>query len=253
MQNAIETSEEKLQPGETRTAVCPVCERFVLGDPFPIAALPESLQSIITPNAGSANATEICARCVELFSRAQRQIQSHASVFEQNDFVLPTPLRMDADERFAGRGVTIAFLDSGFYGHPDLTQPRNRIRAYQSIFASAGDTTSLETTDVASWHGMMTSVVAAGSGALSSGFYRGIASEAGLVLVKIGRTGRISEDQIQRGLEWVLAHADEHKIRVVNISAGGDLEESYLTNSLSQTVEQCTRAGITVVCAAGNA
>ena len=100
---------------------------------------------------------------------------------------------------------------------------------------------------------MMTSVVAAGSGALSSGFYRGIASEADLVLVKIGRTGRISEEQIQRGLKWVLAHGDEHKIRVVNISAGGDFEESYLTNSLSQTVDECTRAGITVVCAVGNA
>src|SRR5437016_836751 len=184
---------------------------------------------------------------------AQRQIQSHASVFEQNDFVLPTPLRMDADERFIGRGVTIAFLDSGFYRHPDLTKPRNRIRAYQSIFAAEGDTSSLETADVASWHGMMTSVVAAGSGALSSGFYRGIASEADLVLVKIGRPGRISEEQIQRGLKWVLAHGDEHKIRVVNISAGGDFEESYLTNTLSRTVDECTRAGITVVCAVGNA
>src|SRR5438876_6793562 len=185
MQNAIETSEENLQPGETRAAVCPVCERFVLGDPFPIAALPESLQSIITPNAGTTNATEVCARCVELFSRAQRQIQSHASVFEQNDFVLPTPLRMDADERFTGRGVTIAFLDSGFYAHTDLTTPRNRIRAYYSIFATEGDQTSLETTDVVSWHGFMTSVVAAGNGALSDGFYRGIASEADVVLVKI--------------------------------------------------------------------
>src|SRR5438552_8396528 len=191
MQNAIETSEEKLPPGELRTAVCPVCERFVLGHPFPIAALPESLQSIITPNAGTTNATEVCARCVELFSRAQRQIQSHASVFEQNDFVLPTPLRMDADERFTGRGVTIAFLDSGFYRHPDLTKPRNRIRAYQSIFAAEGDTSSLETADVASWHGMMTSVAAAGSGALFSGFYRGIALEADLVRVKFGGTGRI--------------------------------------------------------------
>jgi len=28
---------------------------------------------------------------------------------------LPTPLRLDADERFRGRGITIAFLDSGFY------------------------------------------------------------------------------------------------------------------------------------------
>ena len=90
--------------------------------------------------------------------------------------MLSTPLRLGADERFTGRGVTIAFLDSGFYAHPDLTTPTNRILAYHSIVKH--DPSTLETTDVASWHGMMTSVVAAGNGALSHGFYRGIAPEA---------------------------------------------------------------------------
>jgi len=88
---------------------------------------------------------------------------------------------------------------------------------------------------------------------LSDGFYRGIASEAKLVLVKIGRTGRITEAQIQEGLDWVLANAVKYQIKIVNISAGGDYEESYLTNTLSRTVERCARAGITVVCAVGNA
>src|SRR3989449_5523348 len=238
---------------EVAKDICPVCDRFVQGELFPISALPESLQSVITRNAATTNETEVCGRCVELFNRAQRQIESHSQVFKQNDFVLPTPLRMDADERFTGRGVTIAFLDSGFYAHPDLTTPANRILAYHSIFAEAGDQTSLETNDVASWHGMMTSVVATGNGGLDDGFYRGIASDANVVLVKIGRTGRISEDQIQKGLEWVLAHAEEHQTRVINISAGGDFEESYLTNPLSRTVEDCARAGVTVVCAVGNA
>jgi serine protease AprX len=233
--------------------VCPVCEGFAHGGLLQLQQLPDHLREIVSSNAASAKADQVCRRCVELFSRAQRQSESHAAVFEQNDFVLPTPLRMGADERFIGRGVAIAFLDSGFYAHPDLTTPRNRIRAYHSIFATEGDQTSLETTDVASWHGMMTSVVAAGNGALSDGFYRGIASDADVVLVKIGRTGRISEDQIQQGLEWVLTHAEEYEIRVVNISAGGDFEESYLTNPLAQTVERCTRVGLTVVCAAGNA
>src|SRR3989441_7391461 len=253
MHNVIETTEENLQPSETGAIICPVCDRFAPSELFAIASLPESLQSIITRNAAMTKASEVCGRCIELFNRAQRQIESHSLVFEQHDFVLPTPLRMDADERFTGRGVTIAFLDSGFYAHPDLTTPANRILAYHSIFAAEGDQTSLETNDVASWHGMMTSVVATGNGGLDDGFYRGIASDSNLVLVKVGRTGRISEAQIQKGLEWVLDHATEFKIRVVNISAGGDFEESYLTNSLSQTVEQCARAGLTVVCAVGNA
>src|SRR5258707_15670065 len=232
---------------------CPVCERSAPGGLLPLGTLPANLQEIISSNVASTAADEACARCVELFSRAHRQIESHAAIFEQNDFVLPTPLRMGADERFTGHGVTIAFLDSGFYAHADLTTPRNRIRAYHSIFETEGDQTSLETTDVASWHGMMTSVVAAGNGALSGRFYRGIASDSNVVLVKIGRTGRISEDQIRQGLEWVLTHAEEYQIRVVNISAGGDFEERYLTNQLAQAIERCTRAGLTVVCAVGNA
>src|SRR2546430_17151315 len=192
--------------------VCSVCDRISHGEMISVDTLAPNVRRILESNA--ANVEAFCARCHELFKRAQRQIDSHAAVFEQHAFVLPTPLRMDADERFTGRGVTIAFLDSGFYAHQDLTEPRNRILAYHSIFSDDGDQTSLETTDVASWHGMMTSVVAAGNGSLSQGFYRGIASDANLVLVKIGRTGRISEDQIQRGLEWVLTHHEAHKIRV---------------------------------------
>jgi serine protease AprX len=251
--NLTAPTEESAQKRQSGLDVCSVCDRFALNELFTVASLPETLQSLIKSNAVAGNATEVCGRCIELFTRAQRQIESHASVFEQNELILPTPLRMDADERFTGRGITVAFLDSGFYAHPDLTTPGNRILAYHSIFEEEGDRTSLETNDVASWHGMMTSVVAAGNGTLSDGFYRGIASDADLVLVKIGRTGRITEDQIQRGLEWVSAHREEYGIRIVNISAGGDFEETYLTNSLSQTVERCVREGLTIVCAVGNA
>ncbi len=164
---------------------------------------------------------------------------------------MPTPLRLGADPRFAGRGVTIAFLDSGFYAHPDLTQPVNRIRAYHTIIKN--DPATLNEPGTASWHGMMTSVVAAGNGTLSQGFYRSIAPAAEVVLVKLARTGRISEQKIRRGLEWVLKHRAEHNIRIVNISAGGDEQSSYLTNALCRTIERAVREGLIVVCAVGNA
>lgn len=166
---------------------------------------------------------------------------------------LPVPVRMDADERFTGRGVTVAFLDSGFYAHSDLTEPVNRIVAYHNIFSPTDDISSLEKHDVASWHGMMTSVVAAGNGFLSDGLYRSIASEAKVVLVKIGKTGRIPESNIETGLRWVLANKDKYSIRIVNISAGGDFEQTYLDNPLCQLVEKAVKEGLTVVCAVGNA
>jgi serine protease AprX len=246
-----------LEPGEIGSAqaaggrVCSVCGRG-RQDSISITSLDEELQSIISANSPAGRVvSDVCPRCVELFRRAQVQLHTDAVVFEQGGRVLPTYLRMGADPRFTGRGVTIAFLDSGFYAHPDLTTPANRILAYHTIVRD--DPSTLATTDVASWHGMMTSVVAAGNGSLSQGFYRGIAPEANVVLVKLAKTGRISEANIREGLEWVLAHKDEYKIRVVNISAGGDYEQSYLRNKLSQTVERVVRQGLTVVCAVGNA
>lgn len=180
-------------------------------------------------------------------------MESLDNITETIEQALPVPVRMDADERYTGRGVTVAFLDSGFYAHKDLIEPDNRILAYHNIFEPAEGVTALQKSDVASWHGMMTSVVAAGNGHLSDGLYRGIAPEANVVLVKIGKTGRIPESNIETGLRWVFENRDKYKIRIVNISAGGDFEQSYLKNALSQLVEEVVKAGLTVVCAVGNA
>jgi serine protease AprX len=100
---------------------------------------------------------------------------------------------------------------------------------------------------------MMTSVVAAGNGHLSGGLFRGIASNAEVVLVKVGQANRIYHDDIMRGLQWVLDNHERYNIRIVNVSCGGDYEASYLTDELSQTAEAVVRAGLVVVCAAGNA
>ena len=174
--------------------VCPVCSRATREGFVDVVALDESLRKLICANApGSDDLRFACARCVSVFERAKEQIISDAAVQKDGSHVLSTPLRLDADDRFTGKGVTIAFLDSGFYPHVDLTTPRNRILAYRNMLEQDGRLDSLFRPDVASWHGMMTSVVAAGNGSLSNGFYRGIAPNSDVVLVKLARTGRITE------------------------------------------------------------
>jgi len=234
--------------------ICPVCARRSSDGFAQIAALEDELRDLIVANApNAAELRDVCKRCVRLFERAKGQIEMDAAVQKDGSHVLSTPLRLDADPQFTGRGVTIAFLDSGFYPHVDLTTPSNRIIAYRNMTDADGDLESLFQPDVASWHGMMTSVVAAGNGSLSRGFYRGIAPKADVVLIKLARTGRITDANIQEGLQWVLANRKRFNIRIVNISAGGDEERSYIDDPLSQTVEECTAAGILVVCAVGNA
>ena len=166
--------------------------------------------------------------------------------------VIPTHVRLDADPYFKGKGVTIAFLDSGFYPHADLVEPVSRVLAFKDV---SGETNSLDSRDMTEswrWHGTQTCVVAAGNGQLSDGIYKGLASEAQLVLVKVSENGRISEDNIARGIEWVIENRERYNIRVLNISLGGDEDVPCSKSIIDQAAEEAISQGIVVVAAAGN-
>ncbi len=236
----------------TETTTCPICLRSDA----------ELLHNFDAPFAGFINANVpswqsgegLCLICLELFRSAHSRLTKISDkIFSDGEYrILPTPLRVGADEKLTGRGVTIAFLDSGFYPHPDLTQPHNRIKHYVNVANPTAPANEYHKADDSSWHGMMTSVVAAGNGHLSGGLYRGIASQAEVVLVKVGKAKRIYHDDITRGLQWVIDNRARYNIRIINVSCGGDYEASYLTDELSQTAEAAVRAGLVVVAAAGN-
>jgi serine protease AprX len=179
--------------------------------------------------------------------------RGHSHNHSQNRHaVLPTCVRLGADPVNTARGVTIAFVDSGFYPHPDLTQPTNRIVAYVDVTCLRATLDPNKKPENWDWHGTMTAVAAAGNGFLSDGIYRGLASEARVVLVKVSQEGRIEEHNIERGLRWVLDNRERFNIRVASISLGGDTDVPYQQNLVDQAAEEAVRAGIVVVVAAGN-
>lgn len=237
-----------------KTAMCPVCRRMVGQEQIASAEeIGDSLTPLLAVNAfGWEPGRDICQDCLSRFSRVRQELDKAFPEFAKQELkILPTPLRLDAPQRRRGRNVTIAFIDAGFYAHPDLTEPRNRILKYVNLVDDkAGD--DLRTPQISSWHGMMTSTVAAGNGFMSSGLYRGIASESDLVLLKVGMSSRIRHKDIERGLRWCIENRERYDIRIINVSCGGDYEESYLTDSLSQAAEDATRSGILVIAAAGN-
>jgi len=172
--------------------------------------------------------------------------------YQANEITLmSTPERVNANPNFTGRGVTMAFVDSGFSNHPDLT---GRIKLH--VDASAEDmpeTPQVVETNMMSWHGQMTSVIAAGDGYSSDGRFRGIASDAELVLVKVSTPSfRIKERDILRGLQWLYDNHRKHNIRIVNISVGGDWHTIDPTNPLHILVRRLVNEGLIVCIAAGN-
>ncbi len=166
--------------------------------------------------------------------------------------VLSTPERFGDDGALRGRGVTLAFLDSGFHPHPDIAEPAGRILAYHDVHDPRGELDPGAEPSPDHWHGTQTCVAAAGSGHLSDGVYRGLASEARLVLVRVGRNGRITDEAIVRGLEWVLAHQERLGIRVVSMSLGGDEDRPLSESRVNQLAEEAVRRGMVLVAAAGN-
>ena len=64
--------------------------------------------------------------------------------------ILSIPERLQAHPKYAGRGVCIGFVDSGFYPHPDLMRPKRRIIWLAGQVPRAEDSTSTATGRVAS-------------------------------------------------------------------------------------------------------
>ena len=214
---------------------------------------PEVLLVVLANNPGWRGEDGLCVDCARRFEEAVRHARAHYPAFAQVGApILPTPVRLFAADTFTGRGVTIAFLDAGFFAHPDLVEPKDRILRFVDVNNPRARASDLARPDESSWHGMMTSVVACGNGRLSNGLYRGLACEADLVLVKVGSARRIKHDDIRRGLDWVVRNHRRYGIRVVNVSCGGDYEASYLHDALSQSADRATREGLLVCSAAGN-
>lgn len=165
--------------------------------------------------------------------------------------ILSLPERLDAHPDYAGRGVTMGFVDVGFYPHPDLVRPERRIRALADVTRATPRPERFYVPEVFSWHGTMTACCAAGSGYLSGARYRGLASEAQVVLIRAGTDdGRVVGRHIAAGIRFAARHPDLG-IRVLNVSVGVDRADPDEPDVLA-AVREAVAAGIVVVAAAGN-
>ncbi len=95
--------------------------------------------------------------------------------------------------------------------------------------------------------------IIAGNGADSLGVRAGMAPSAHILSLKVlDDRGRGVISDVIAALEWTVANKAAYNVRVVNLSVGAAVTESYKTDPLTLAAKRAVDAGIVVVTAAGN-
>ena len=157
---------------------------------------------------------------------------------------------------YTGAGIGIAVIDSGISSwHDDLTNRTARLFPYgnQRVakFVDFVNGRTLPYDD--NGHGSHVAGTIAGNGYDSNGEKSGIAPGAAIISLKVlDAQGQGTISNIISALGWVAANAATYNIKVVNMSVGARILESYWTDPLTLAVKAVTNKGIVVVAAAGN-
>ncbi|MDP2322337.1 MAG: S8 family serine peptidase [Acidobacteriota bacterium] len=152
---------------------------------------------------------------------------------------------------YNGAGVGVAVIDSGITPwHDDLTVAN---REGQRVTAFV-DFVNGQTSKYDDWgHGTHVSGIIAGNGYDSTGSRQAIAPGANIISLKaLDGEGKGKISYIIAALDWAVANRTQYNIRVINMSLGAGVFESYHTDPLTQAAKRAVDAGIVVVAAAGN-
>ena len=107
-------------------------------------------------------------------------------------------------------------------------------------------------------HGTHVAGIVAANGAQSTGpnfthTFKGVAPNANIVNLRVlDANGNGQESDVIAAIDEAIALKDKYNIRVINLSLGHPVYESFQLDPLCQAVEAAWKAGITVVVAAGN-
>ena len=252
-----ELSKRSLKNGSD---VTPVIVELVPG-----VQVPAEFKKYVNPKAGRMDI--ISGQALNLPGHVLKQIAAHPSVFRVHyDRPLATQNYRTAvtvgaravfsKYGYTGAGVGVAVIDSGVASwHDDLinvtskTFPYGNQRVAKFVDFVNGRTLPYDD----NVHGTHVTGTIAGLGYDSNGEKAGIAPLSSIVALKVldqNGAGRISN--MIAALNWIALNHKTYNIRVVNMSVGANIHESYWTDPLTLAAKAVVDKGVTIVAAAGN-
>ncbi|HKV95659.1 MAG TPA: S8 family peptidase [Candidatus Angelobacter sp.] len=154
-----------------------------------------------------------------------------------------------------GTGVGIAIIDSGVFNHDDLQKASG---AGSRIVYSESFVPGDPSTNDSYGHGTHVAGILAGNGRDSqNGYpvqYTGVAPNANIINLRVlDADGMGTDSQVIAAIQRAIQLKNTYNIRVINLSLGRPIFESYTLDPVCQAVEAAWNSGIVVVVAAGNA
>ena len=157
-----------------------------------------------------------------------------------------------------GTGIGIAVIDSGILSVRDLLGPNTNASNLSRIVYNQSFVSGVSSTADQYGHGTHVAGIAAGNANSSTGpgyfaSFRGVAPGANLINLRVLDAKGVGTDSgVIAAIDKAISLKSKYNIRVLNLSLGRPVFESYTKDPLCQAVERAWKAGIVVVVAAGN-
>lgn len=149
------------------------------------------------------------------------------------------------DLHLFGKGVGVAFIDTGVSPHCDFLLERNRIVFFKDFIQGKQEVYD------DNGHGTFVCGVCSGNGALSNFRYSGIAPKSEIFALKaLNGQGEATANKILDAMEWVYDNHKKKNIKVVCMSFGS--EPLGHNDPIMLGAEALWKDGVVVVAAAGN-
>ena len=144
----------------------------------------------------------------------------------------------------SGKGVTVAFIDSGVFPHPDLIKPKNRVVAFRDFISG-----SIYPYDD---NGHGTACIGAGFGASVDGRFKSLAYDANIVCAKaFDKFSMGFYSDILAAMQWIIDTKDKHNTRIVVLPFGSS-SFTRRFDLLSHGVQKLWMQGLFVCTCTGN-
>jgi serine protease AprX len=175
-----------------------------------------------------------------------------------NDLALEAkaPAAGTTNAKYTGSGIAVAVIDSGVNAHHDLNT--TGLLAHSRVVYNQSFVPGDSSTGDKYGHGTHIAGLIAGNGASSTGSsysrtIAGLAPGANIVNLRaLDANGASSDSAVIAAIDRAIALKNTYNIRVINLSLGRPVFESYALDPLCQAVEKAWKKGIVVVVAAGN-